>query len=174
MKNKKRDYFIIVFIVLISVLIFLYRKEITEIGEWGYLGVFLLCALSNLTVLLPAPSLMVVVSFSRILNPVLVSIIGAVGTTIGELSGFAFGNSVSNISEKAEKLMAKISKYIKSQELLVFIFALLPLPLFDFAGMFAGGNRMPVLRFLLSCYLGKLLKMLFYATVVATVIDRYL
>ena len=45
---------------------------------------------------------------------------------------------------------------------LVFVLALLPLPLFDVAGVYSGGTRLHVAKFFLACYLGKFLKLLVY------------
>ena len=172
LKTKIKDSIIIIFVIVISIIIFVAHNKLSGINKWGYLGVFLLCFLSNLTVLLPAPSLMVVVSYSQVLLPVLVAFTGAAGTTLGELSGYFFGNSASNLSEKAKKCVHKLGSIIKNAELLVFVFAILPLPFFDIAGLFAGGKKMPMYKFLLWCYLGKFLKMLFYATFVAGYADR--
>ena len=46
--------------------------------------------------------------------------------------------------------------------LLVFILALLPLPLFDLVGIYSGGTRMHLGKFFLLCLMGKFLKMLAY------------
>ena len=45
----------------------------------------------------------------------------------------------------------------------MFLLALLPLPLFDLAGVYSGGSGMPLWRFACACWCGKFLKMLTYA-----------
>ena len=47
--------------------------------------------------------------------------------------------------------------------LTVLLLAVIPNPLFDLAGMTAGVLKMPILRFLFWCALGKILKMIFFA-----------
>ena len=49
-------------VIALSVAIFLMRDQLQNVDEIGYLGLFLLCFLSNATVLLPAPSLMIAAS----------------------------------------------------------------------------------------------------------------
>lgn len=169
--KKTKDYIIVCFVVICSILIFVFRDKVTAIGEIGYIGIFVLCFLSNLTVFLPAPSLMVVVSYSQVLSPVLVAIIGALGTTFGEMSGYLLGGAIENISKKWDKLISWISSKIRNVYLLVFIFALMPLPLFDFVGVYAGSKRVKMSLFFVACYSGKLIKMLFYALVVGNAVS---
>ncbi len=45
----------------------------------------------------------------------------------------------------------------------VLLLAFIPSPLFDIAGVTAGMLKMPLLRFLFWCMLGKILKMLVFA-----------
>ena len=172
--KKVKDYLIVCMVIIISVLICVYKEDVAKIGEFGYAGIFILCLLSNLTVFLPAPSLMVVVSYSQVLAPLPVCLIGAVGTTLGELSGYVFGNAMDNLSEKWKKIIDGISKKVKNVYLLIFIFALIPLPFFDLVGVYAGGKKVKLQFFIATCYLGKLLKMLFYAVVIGGVISKYI
>lgn len=169
--KKTKDYIIVCFVVICSILIFVFRDKVTAIGEIGYIGIFVLCFLSNLTVFLPAPSLMVVVSYSQVLSPVLVAIIGALGTTFGEMSGYLLGGAIENISKKWDKLISWIGSKIGNVYLIVFIFALMPLPIFDFVGVYAGSKRVKIPLFFLACYSGKLIKMLFYALVIGNVVS---
>lgn len=172
--KRIKDYIIICLIIITSILIFTFKKDVTKIGGYGYISIFVLCLLSNLTVFLPAPSLMIVVAYSQVLSPVLVAIIGAVGTTMGEMSGYLLGGTIDNISTKWNKLINWISKRIKNVYLLVFVFALMPLPLFDFAGIYAGSRRVSLSLFFMACYVGKLIKMLFYIVMVGHIIAKYI
>lgn len=154
---------LLLIIVTGSVAVFVFRDELDSIGDWGYIGVFFLCLLSNFTVFLPAPSLMVVVSSAQILSPFFVATIGAFGTTVGEMAGYICGRIGHDVSVRFSKLIDKLSRVIQKDFLFVFILALLPLPIFDAAGVYAGGNKMRTTKFMMSCFVGKWLKMLFYA-----------
>ena len=146
----------------VSVVIFLLRDRLQNVGEVGYIGLFLLCFLANSTVLLPAPSLMIAASCALILSPFWVAVVAALGSSCGELVGYAFGNTGREISPKFEGLLDRVSGKITRPALMVFVLALLPLPLFDLVGIYSGGVRMHLVVFFLLCFLGKLLKMLIY------------
>lgn len=170
MKKKVKDYMIVSLIILASILVFIFRKNVSKVGELGYIGVFLLCFLSSLTVFLPSPGLLVVMTYASVLSPILVCIIGALGSTIGELSGYLFGNSIGELSKKWNSFLERVSHKIKNIYVLVFVFALIPLPLFDFVGVYAGGRKVKIPYFFIACYIGKLLKMIFYAYIVSNII----
>jgi membrane protein DedA with SNARE-associated domain len=46
---------------------------------------------------------------------------------------------------------------------MVLVLGFIPNPLFDIAGMIAGVLRMPLYKFLLFCWVGKVLKMMMFA-----------
>ena len=168
MKENIRKILEIIFVVLIaalSVTIFVLRDKIQNVGEVGYLGLFLLCFLANCTVLLPSPSLMVAASCALIMNPWLVAVFAALGSALGEFVGYALGTVTKDLSPKFERLLDMLTARIHDQTLIVFLLALLPLPLFDVAGVYCGGTRMNVFRFFLACLLGKFIKMLVYTRI---------
>lgn len=168
MKKKVRKISEIVLIILIiglSITIFLTKDKIQNISSWGYLGVLLFCFLANATVFLPAPSLMIAASCALIMNPWLVAICGSLGSTLGEFVGYAFGTATKDLSPRFQKFLAKITSKIHNQTLLVFILAMLPLPLFDVVGIYSGGTKMNVIKFFLACFFGKFIKMIVYTRI---------
>lgn len=163
-KTKRIFEFIFVFLIVVfSIVVFIFRDEIGEIGNVGYAGLFLLCLLANSTVLLPAPSLMIAASCALIMNPYMVALFAALGSSLGEFVGYAFGSVSKDLSPKFQRIVSKITGKIKNQTLLVFILAVLPLPLFDIVGIYSGGSRMNLLKFSISCFVGKFIKMLVYS-----------
>lgn len=163
-KNVRKIVEILIFsaIIILSVVIFLNKDRITDVSGVGYIGLMFLCFLANSTVLLPAPSLMIAASCALIMNPWLVAICAALGSTLGEFVGYLFGSVSKDISEKFKKLLDKIFLKIKNQVVIVFILALLPLPLFDIIGIYSGATRMNLAKFFFACYFGKLLKLVVY------------
>lgn len=165
MKQKTRkvlEVILFMAIIALSVAIFLMRDRLQNVGEIGYLGLFFLCFAANATVLLPAPSLLIAASCALILNPLTVAAVAALGSSLGELVGYAFGTSGSDLSPRFRELLDKVAQKVTNPSLLVFILALLPLPLFDLVGIYSGGTRMNLGKFFLFCYVGKFLKMLVY------------
>lgn len=168
MKKKIRiilEIALVIFIIGLSVTIFLLRDRIQNVNEVGYLGLFFLCFLANATVLLPAPGLMIAASCALIMNPWLVALFAALGSTLGEFVGYAFGTVTEDLSPKFKKLLEKLTTKIHNQTLLVFILAVLPLPLFDLIGIYSGGTKMNLIKFFLACFIGKLIKMLVYTRI---------
>ena len=169
MKKKTRTVVEIILLLLVaatSVLIFVHRNQLRAsnvVLRWGYIGIFFLCFLSNATVFLPAPSLMVVVGAAMILPPLPVAIVGSLGSMTGELTGYVCGRAGEDLSTRFSAFIERLRKKLRRDWLIVFLLALLPLPLFDLAGVYSGGSRMPLWRFASACWCGKFLKMLAYA-----------
>lgn len=160
--KKALEIAFMVLVLVLSVLIFIFRDRLEGIGKVSYLWVFLLCFISNATVLLPAPSLMIAASFALILNPIAVAVAASLGSSLGELVGYAVGTAGEDVSPKFRKLLDKTVGKIRNPVLLVFILAALPLPLFDVVGLYSGGIRMNLVKFFLACFAGKMIKMLVY------------
>jgi len=159
--KKILSIFFILAIIALSVVIFIYREKIQHIGNYGLLGVFVLCFICNATVLVPAPSLIVIVSAATFINPILVALCGALGTTLGELTGFLSGKAGRNIGKiEIGRLGKAVQKYGSP---VIFCFALFPLPLFDIIGVASGFFGIKWHKFIISCFLGKLIKMLCFA-----------
>ena len=168
MNSKFRKILEILFVVVIialSVVIFLMRDKIGNVSDVGYLGLFLLCFLANSTVLLPAPSLMIAASCSLIMNPFWVALSAALGSTLGEFVGYVFGTITKDLSPKFQRLLDKLTNKVRNQTVLVFILALLPLPLFDIVGIYSGGTKMNLIKFSVACFIGKFIKLLVYTRI---------
>lgn len=151
-----------VLIILLSIVIFLNRERIENVSNISYLGLMGLCFLANATVLLPAPSLVIASSCALIMNPWLVAIFAAIGSSLGEFVGYAFGSISKEISPKLQVFLDKVLSKIKNQTLLVFVLALVPLPLFDFVGIYSGGTKMNPAKFFVACFVGKFIKLIIY------------
>ncbi|MDR1821164.1 MAG: hypothetical protein LBQ91_01875, partial [Oscillospiraceae bacterium] len=99
---------LVVTAVLASVIMFIHRDTIQTIGAYGYLGVFLASFALNATILLPAPSSMLILSASAVFNPILVILCGAVGAACGELIGYGIGRAGKNIKLEEGKWIKKL------------------------------------------------------------------
>lgn len=162
-KARKIVEIVLVFLIItLSIAIFCTRDKIENVSNLSYLGIYLVCFLANSTVLLPAPSLMIAASCALIMNPFLVAVFAALGSSTGEFVGYAFGTFTKDLSERFSIIVSKIASKVHSQTLLVFILAVLPLPLFDFVGIYSGGTKMNLLKFFVACFIGKFIKTLFY------------
>ena len=163
--RKVLEIILVVLIVALSITIFVLRDKIQNVSEVGYIGLFFLCFLANATVLLPSPSLMIAASCAMIMNPILVALCAALGSTLGEFVGYAFGSVTEDLSPKFKALLEKLTLKIHSQVILVFVLAVLPLPVFDIIGIYSGGTKMNLFKFFAACFLGKFIKMLVYTRI---------
>lgn len=156
----------LVIVVAVMAVSYLYREQIEAFSATGYLGVFVSCVAATSTVLLPAPGILVVVRYASLLNPVLVVLIGGIGTAIGELVGYTLGRS-GNAIAKIDTSSRAFRMIYKRPMFMIFLFSLIPLPIFDIVGICAGMAKIHPVSFLLSCSLGKIIKMGIYVVLCA-------
>jgi membrane protein DedA with SNARE-associated domain len=150
-------------VIAISVTIFLFRDKAEQLARFGYPGVFLLAFISYATVLLPAPGIAVVFSMGGVLNPIFVALAAGAGAALGELTGYLAGYSSQILTEKVEVYQRLVQWMGKNGPITVLVLSAIPNPFFDLAGAAAGSLKMPYPKFLLWCWLGQTLKMLFFA-----------
>lgn len=151
-------------VVAVSVAVFLLPEgEAERLKGYGYPGIFLFSILSNATVILPAPGLLLVFSFGARFHPMGVALAAAAGAAIGELSGYLAGYSGQAALERAD-VYARMENWMRRNgPLTVLALAFVPNPFFDLAGMAAGALRMPMRSFVFWAFWGKLLKMIVVA-----------
>jgi membrane protein DedA with SNARE-associated domain len=151
------------FALAITVGIYYFRHSFRHLASFGYIGIFALSILANATIILPAPGVAFVFGMGAIFNPFFVALAAGAGAAIGELSGYLAGYSGQAIMQRTryeqqlEGLMRKYGGWI------IMLFAFVPNPFFDLAGMIAGASKMPLWKFWLFCWIGKTLKMLLFA-----------
>lgn len=162
-------------VVAISIYVYSIRDQAQELARYGYPGIFILSILANATVILPAPSLLIVYTMGAIFNPVGVAIAAGLGAAIGELSGYLAGFSGQAVVENAEyyiRLRDWMAIRPTLSYLAILLLAFIPNPLFDLAGIASGTLKIPVSRFLIFCGIGKTLKMLLFAYLGALTLNQ--
>lgn len=164
------DLIVLLIIFAFSLIAFFSSEWLSNHASTSYMTVILLCFLSNATVLLPAPSAIVVVEFSFILNPIIVALCGGLGSALGEMLGYAAGfhgvraiQANLNHSSKNNKLKTFIKKHkSKHPYILTFLTSIIPLPIFDIIGIAAGASKLNPFKFFTATICGKILKFLMY------------
>ncbi len=158
--------------VVISILLVFYGDYLISFPwkSWGLLGVFLVMLISSATIFMPIPGLAVATLVGYYTNPLLVAIAGGVGSALGELTGYLMGYGSSKILQEHE-IYWKIAQKVQGKKGFIFIVitALVPNPLFDAAGLAAGAVKYPWWKFLIACALGKILKVLLFASAGAVI-----
>lgn len=163
MKKNLIKYLGLIVVFAISVLVFLFRDKFVNFENYGYLGIFLISILGNATIILPVPVILTAFLGGGVFNPFLVGLVSSFGATIGELTGYIAGRS-GRIIVKNNPKFAKIEKWMARYGLwTIFILAVIPNPAFDLAGIVSGAVKIPVWKYFLVTWAGKLLKFLAFA-----------
>lgn len=153
-------------VAALIVLLFIYRKELQSLQQYGYFGIFLLSIAANATIIIPLPGVAITTAMGAIFHPLGVAVAAGLGAALGELSGYLAGFSGQGIVAKTafyEKLTAWMQTHPRLNMLAILVLAFIPNPLFDVAGFAAGTLKLPLWQFLLPCAIGKILKMMLFA-----------
>jgi membrane protein YqaA with SNARE-associated domain len=152
----------ILLVIVISVALFVITQRYPEIVDrfesYGYVGVFFISLVSNATVILPVPGILVFIPLLTAFNPVFLGLVGAAGGVIGEITGYMAGYSGRGLVQRS-KMYGRVEGWMKRWGIwVVFAFAVAPFLLLDVAGMVAGALRFPLWKFLLVAWVGKSIK----------------
>ena len=170
MNSKRRltvlRIFTLVGVVALMVALFVFRAQVKQLENYGYLGIFLISIAANATIIVPLPGVAFTTAMGAIFNPIGVAVAAGLGAAIGELSGYLTGFSGQGVMERVN-LYERLTKWMKAHQnlayLMIGLLAFIPNPLFDLAGMASGALKLPLWKFLIACAIGKILKMLLFA-----------
>ena len=146
-----------------SALVFIFRDQIIRLSHYGYIGLFVIAAVSSASVLFPVPGLSLAFVTAGALNPFAVGLAVGTGAACGELVGYLAGVGGHGLIAD-NSAYQRVSGYMKRYGMwAVFGLAVIPNPFFDIVGIMSGVLRIPVWRFFAACWAGNVIK----ATVVA-------
>lgn len=153
----------LIFVVGLTIFLYLNREKVRELEALGYPGIFLVSLLANATLILPVPGVLFTSAMGAVFNPFWVAVAAGTGAALGELSGYLAGFSGQGIVEKtqwSDRFELWMRKY---GPITILVLSFVPNPLFDVAGITAGILKMPLWQFLLFSWIGKVLKMLLFS-----------
>jgi uncharacterized membrane protein YdjX (TVP38/TMEM64 family) len=163
LSKRRLGILILIFSLALGALAFVLRNKISDLQNLGYFGVFIINLVGSATIILPVPALVTTIAAGAFLNPLLVGIFSAVGSTIGELTGYYAGLGGKQIVKK-DKNIEKVEKWMDKYGLwVVFVLAAIPNPLFDLAGMTSGASGISVRKFFVAVLAGKMIKFILLA-----------
>ena len=166
MDKKAEGLLQIAFAVAIAAAAILFSEDISGLGAYGYAGVFLIAALASATIFFPAPGWAAVVALSGTLDPVLLGVFAGLGSAIGEHTGYIAGDGIRDILSQRIKETKQVEGFVKRYGVgAIFLFAFIPNPLFDIAGLVSGGLKIAWWRFLLACAGGRVLRYILLAMI---------
>lgn len=166
LKRNFLSILIFVAVLAITVFLFLIQDKLSALGDAGYLGVFVVSLAANATIVLPMPSLLLILPLATVLNPLFVGLVAAAGGAIGEMTAYLAGYSGRGVWGNNKAYLRAVSWLEKRGILVVFLVSATPLPM-DVMGLAAGNLRFPAWKYLIGCVPGKVIKYLalVYATV---------
>jgi len=142
-------------VIGLTVFLILNRDRVQELEALGYPGVFLISLLANATLILPVPGVLFTSAMGAVFNPLLVALAAGTGATLGEVTGYMAGFSGQGVIEN-RKWYDKVTEWMKKYGgITVLVLAFVPNPVFDIAGMIAGALRMPLWKYLIFGWIGK-------------------
>ncbi len=146
----------LVLAVVVTLYVFYQRNpdKVAAFESYGYLGSFLICLVTNATVILPFPGIVVLFALGAAFNPCFIGLAAGIGGTIGEMTAYLLGYSGRGVVVNRRFYDRSVQWLEKWGVLTVFVFALTPLP-FDVLGIAAGLLRFPLWKFFIACWLGK-------------------
>jgi uncharacterized membrane protein YdjX (TVP38/TMEM64 family) len=162
-KQRLISFLILIGVIGFTILLIYNRQEIQKFGSLGYPGIFLVAMLSNATVFIPLPGIMLTTAMGAVFNPFWVAIAAGSGAGLGEFSGYMVGFSGRELVKRTkwhEKVEGWITKY---GMWVILVMAAIPNPAFDLVGFSAGVLKMPIWKFIIGAICGNIIKMMLFA-----------
>ncbi|MEJ2739437.1 MAG: VTT domain-containing protein [Dehalococcoidia bacterium] len=146
---------------LVYLMAFIENHFKVSIKQYALLAYFIVLGvsfLSSCTILFPAPGMAFTMAAASIWNPVPVAIMTAIGASLGELTAYYAGylGKKMIIDEQMHAYKWAKSWMDRYGIWAVFIFALVPMFVFDLVGIIAGALRLPIWKFYLACLAGRI------------------
>lgn len=152
-----------IFIVGISVY---FQNQLAQFKSLGLLGIFLINFIGNATFFLPGPAIATVVAGGVIYPAFSVAIAASLGATFGDMVGYILGYSGKKLFIKDHHILFLVTRDIFKHygTIIIFIFALIPNPLFDIIGLLGGLAHFSPIRFFVLLLLGRTIRNLLLAS----------
>lgn len=163
----------LVFVLALTAALYIFRNRIGDLAPYGYPGIFVISFLTNATLILPVPGVLITSAMGAVFNPFWVAVAAGAGAACGEVSGYLAGYSGQGVVERTrygDKVEGWMRKY---GSVTVLLLSFVPNPVFDIAGITAGMLKMPFIKFLLWCMAGKILKMMIFSFGGSYIVDLF-
>lgn len=129
--------------------------------KWGYLGIFLISFIQTASLsLFPLPTIVIIITFGRILNPFLVGLFGGLGSSLGALVVYTFGRGSKDIVEKRYgKELEKVGRRFNKHNGFwwIFVFNMIPFLSDSIIALFCGIVEYDLRNYILATLISKIL-----------------
>lgn len=168
LKLDRRVLVLLIVVIMAVLLPYLLRTQVNidaaRLAGAGYVVLFLIGFVGGATFFLPVPCLPLVFAAAGMFNPAFVALSAASGMALGMGATYLLGHRVRDrinwrISARSDRLgtiVRALAGWLRrSSALTAFVLAVMPNPVYDFAGLIAGSSQVSVSRFLMGVFLGK-------------------
>ena len=173
MKHKLLAVFIFALSLVLSIAYFVFEDFFREATSFGLIGLFLVNLISSASLFLSAPAFLTVIAGGNLYQPFLVGVIASLGAAVGDMISFLFGFSGRKLTrkklERSKKILVLERYFKKYGALIIFLVAIIPNPLFDAIGIFAGVLNYSPVKFFVIVFVGRLLRYWLLAKVAASI-----
>jgi len=156
----------------LAAVIVVFWNDVQKIGNYGYLGAFIISLLGGATYIAPVPMTPVIFSlgtvlkpsYAPILGPVFVGIAAGLGETLGGLTvymtGYGGGTVLATTNRlKIRAVYTRVLHWIEKRgALILFLLSATLNPFFYPAGLAAGAVRFGIWKYFFICLVGKTIK----------------
>jgi membrane protein YqaA with SNARE-associated domain len=148
-------------VYLLRYLVAYFDISVEEYATTAYLVVFVTTLVSNASIFVPVfVHIVLMITVASTWNPLITAFVASAGGTLGEITGYYAGYlgkriAIPENTPGYSRLVRWMERY---GPLAIFLISLQPILPFDVAGLLAGASRMPLWKFLLPCWAGKLPK----------------
>ena len=164
MNQRLRQILALVIAVVLSLVVvwaaLRFKDELAHLGSAGLLGLFIVSIIGNATFFIPVPVAVVACAVAPAFGWLATGLVNGIGSTIGEVTGYLAGYGGSAVIPQGA-LYKRLEQFMQRRGMFaIFLFALIPNPIFDVAGAISGALKLPLWKFMVAAGLGKTLRML--------------
>lgn len=162
---------ILAYSLAMMIAMYLLRPHLADLGNWGYLGAFIINGASNATIIFPAPGGALVAVMAKDFNPTLLGVAAGVGGTLGSLTAYLAGavNSADVGRSRWGNALQRVMQRLGG--LIIFFFSLIPFLPADVSGVIAGMTRYPLRKYLLFHGMGSVIQMIVFVHIGVRLLD---
>jgi membrane protein YqaA with SNARE-associated domain len=136
-----------------------YQAELRDLGDYGYIGLFVISVIGNATLIVPAPVFVVACAAGLVYGPIAVGVISGLGAALGELTGYMAGAGGKALIPQGRRYQ-QLARFMQRHGMLtIFLLGVIPNPIFDVGGLIAGALRMKAWKFVLAAWAGKAIRL---------------
>ena len=167
MNKKSFSVLILIISLILSLSLFFFKDNLKDLQNFGLFGIFLINFFSSATFFVSGPAFLTVIAGGFIYPPLLVALVSSLGASLGDMVSFFLGLSGRHLA--LHNLRKKIwfsvfEDLFKAYEtIIIFIFAIVPNPLFDAVGLFAGIFGMNYFKFFIIMFIGRFVRYILLA-----------